>query len=555
MERSEIIALIKSNFLFRQYSEEDLEMIVDQFRIWDYEKGQLIFEQGSPAEHLFLVYRGKVFLTHHSRKDKRSLGLFESGDLFGYDMLKYDNLYQCTAVAQTETTVLWLDQESTSHLLQNLPALHEDLQILFESYLLDLQIPLSWREPNEVVYFISRRHPLDLVNRLVPPAGWTLVSMIILAVLFNMASGKIYPWILTGVDAGVILLWFILAVIDWSNDFSIVTNRRVVFQEKVILLYDTRHESPLRMVLSVTTQTDWLGRQFSYGDILIRTYAGQVCFPKVPSSRKIAVLIDVQTERAKSGLQIEEQTHLEEMVRETIGLRGKAKDIPVAEKKVVPELQSGSLVSGLADLFRLRKEENGVLTYWTHWYILLKRIGLPTIILLVLLASLVARVLDLLTFIELKSLLAILFVSVPVVVLWWIYQYYDWRNDQYIITADQVIDVYKKPFGREERRAAPLKNILSIEFERLGLVGLLLNFGTVYIKIGETTLTFDYVYNPSDVQRELFSRLAARDEIQKNQEKLAIQKNVAGWIEAYHKVSTGKDKSQSYFPEKEENSF
>lgn len=36
-----------------------------------------------------------------------------------------------------------------------------------------------------------------------------------------------------------------------------------------------------------------------------------------------------------------------------------------------------------------------------------------------------------------------------------VYQYIDWRNDLFQLTANQVIDVDRKPFGRESRRSAP----------------------------------------------------------------------------------------------------
>ena len=94
---------------------------------------------------------------------------------------------------------------------------------------------------------------------------------------------------------------------------------------------------------------------------------------------------------------------------------------------------------------------------------------------------------------------------------WWLYQYIDWHNDVYLITSDQVVDVNKKPLGHEDRQAAPLKNILGIEYKRLGIIGLLLNFGTVFIRVGDRQLTFDQVFNPSEVQRELFHRLTAKN--------------------------------------------
>ena len=48
------------------------------------------------------------------------------------------------------------------------------------------------------------------------------------------------------------------------------------------------------------------------------------------------------------------------------------------------------------------------------------------------------------------------------IILWWVYQYLDWRNDIFQVTPDQILDIDKKPFGSEERRAAPLENILAM---------------------------------------------------------------------------------------------
>ena len=69
--------------------------------------------------------------------------------------------------------------------------------------------------------------------------------------------------------------------------------------------------------------------------------------------------------------------------------------------------------------------------------------------------------------------------------LWWLYNYLDWHNDIYLITNEQVVDVNRKPLGKEERRAALIRNILSVEYKRMGVIGLLLNFGTVFIRVGE----------------------------------------------------------------------
>jgi hypothetical protein len=109
----------------------------------------------------------------------------------------------------------------------------------------------------------------------------------------------------------------------------------------------------------------------------------------------------------------------------------------------------------------------------------------------------------------------------------------DWHNDLYIISIDQVVDVNKKPLGHEERQAAPIKNILSIEFRRIGILGLLLNFGTVYIRIGDRQLTFDNVARPSDVQRELFHRLAEVNAEEKKSQIEAEKQRLGDWFASY----------------------
>jgi hypothetical protein len=115
---------------------------------------------------------------------------------------------------------------------------------------------------------------------------------------------------------------------------------------------------------------------------------------------------------------------------------------------------------------------------------------------------------------------------------WWSYQYQDWKNDIYILTDDQLVDVNKKPLGNEDRRSAPVKNIQTVEYERKGLMNIILNFGTVKIKIGNEELTFNNVYQPSTVQGEVYSRYKTYfDTAKKNDQQRFIE-----WIKAYDEL-------------------
>jgi hypothetical protein len=97
------------------------------------------------------------------------------------------------------------------------------------------------------------------------------------------------------------------------------------------------------------------------------------------------------------------------------------------------------------------------------------------------------------------------------------------------------VDAEKKPLGREERKAAPLENILSIEYRRLGLLGLMLNFGTVTITVGANKFTFETVFNPSQVQQDIFRRMNERIEAKKQAEITAERERISDWIMVYHR--------------------
>ena len=117
---------------------------------------------------------------------------------------------------------------------------------------------------------------------------------------------------------------------------------------------------------------------------------------------------------------------------------------------------------------------------------------------------------------------------------WWIYQYVDWTNDIFRVTNDQILDIDRKPLGTEERRAAPLDNILSTRYERIGFLGYILNFGTVYIDIGSAQFAFEDVMDPAGVQSDLDRRRLTRISSKEAAERTTERNRMADWMAAYH---------------------
>jgi hypothetical protein len=78
---------------------------------------------------------------------------------------------------------------------------------------------------------------------------------------------------------------------------------------------------------------------------------------------------------------------------------------------------------------------------------------------------------------------------------WLAYNYADWRNDIYSLTPDQVIELTANRLGRNPGARPPGEDTGS-GYERRGIIPMLLNFGTVYIRVSTEVLTFDNVYHP-----------------------------------------------------------
>ena len=134
-----------------------------------------------------------------------------------------------------------------------------------------------------------------------------------------------------------------------------------------------------------------------------------------------------------------------------------------------------------------------------------------------------------------------LFVLAPVALLivlgWWIYQYVDWSNDIYQVTPDQILDIDRKPLGREQRTAAQLESILATDYERYGILGVFLNYGTVHITVGGSKMTFHDVFDPPSVQQDIDRRRMARNAAREETRVKAERERLADWFLAYNEIT------------------
>lgn len=492
-------------------TEDDLRAAASAFEIVTLEAGRCLIEPKAEANTFYLVWSGQLSLTYTDKHGQpRLVNALQDGDFFGFEALFENSKYLTRVTAVSDVELLVCGAGTLGAFLADFPEIRASLKQLYDSYLLMLQSPMDWLDEDEGVYYIARRHPVFLLQRLFPPVLFGVVSIPVLVYLYLLNQDWMVILLALIAVCGLwTLIWLAWQYMDWANDFSIITNKRVVFQERVLLLYDSRQEAPLDTLMSSAVKSSQMGRWLGYGNVAMRTYTGTVTFSQLANPDDVVSMLDDHAQRAKLSRIHTNLEVLEGMIEERIN--GGGRDTAGVQVPARTDVRTGTIPNFLTNLFQMRTEENGVITYRTHWFILLKSIWAPSFILLLLFVILILTLAGLFELLSPGATLALVAVMGVIVSSWWIYRYIDWRNDRYIISDDQIVDLFKRPLGQEEKRAAPLRNIQTIEFERVGLPGLILNFGTVKIRVGDTLFTFNNVYNPSEVQHELFRRLAQRN--------------------------------------------
>jgi CRP/FNR family transcriptional regulator, cyclic AMP receptor protein len=106
----------------------------------DYRKRTPIFAQGSAADAVFYIVKGKVKLTVLSTRGKEAVvAILNSGDFFGEGSLAGQPLRMATATAMSECSILRVQKETMVRMLHNEPALSE----LFMAYLLSRNVRIE----------------------------------------------------------------------------------------------------------------------------------------------------------------------------------------------------------------------------------------------------------------------------------------------------------------------------------------------------------------------------------------------------------------------------
>lgn len=547
------VFFLARSHLFRGLEEEDLAVIAAMFDEVEYLAQHTIFKQHDPADDFFIIYSGSVNVSRIKNREEQQLAVLVAGDYFGGEALSKHQVRKrtTTIIAKEKVLLLKITRLQYEEIIRQFPQIEINFVVSLSSRDLSRKLMFKWVRPDEVIYFIARKHPILLVQGLLGP----VFALFVVFVFFLLARNALFQSILASVATGLALFaifgWGVWNVLDWGNDFYIVTNQRVVWLEKVIGIYDSRQEAPLDKILSVGVETVLVGRALAYGNVIVRTFVGLIPFKRVSQPYQAAAIVEEYWRRAQETSHRRDVEVMKNELSVKLGLKEKKKEIkPLApERKVLPSPYKPGLWMILSrDIFRLRFEERGTITYRKHFLVLLAQEAWSTVLMTLTIGFIGWRLwilagnegVQLLTWSQgrliVDPFVMILFIVFLIVLFpWWVYQYLDWSNDIFQVTHDQIFDIDRTPLGTEKRRAAPLDNILSTRADRVGFLGYIFNFGNVYISVGSAELVFEDVYDPVAVQLDIDMRRLAHQAKKQEAKDRAERENMAEWLATYHK--------------------
>ena len=534
---ADIASLLLREYLFQGLSVQQVTEIAAQFEPVDYEPGQVVFYQWDQADSFYYVYRGQVVVTETIRNREVELNKLNPGDFFGEESLLTFHPRAATVTAVNKSILLRLNIDRFNRLLQQYPEINSNLSATAESRRLARQERFDWLEPDEVIYLIIRKHDFFLFLSMIVPVIFGVASLPVL--VFGFAGAGPFA-LATG--AGMLLValaWGVWNYLDWANDYYMVTSKRVVWLEKVIMLYDSRREAPLDAVLATDVVSSQLGRIFKYGNVNVRTYTGSILMRNAREPYLFAAFVDGYKNRTINISHEKELERIERDLEEALKQRLDPNTVkpphlvvPLRKPQSITPPKTGGLKDILKTFLKVRYEVNGVITYRKHWFLLLQKAWAPLLGLFALVAFdtflIVERMFGVVGF-AFSSLAGIILLG------WLVYHYWDWNNDIYRLTPTQILDIERKPLGREQKKTANLDSPdFRVEHERANLIGILLNFGNVIVSVGQTKFTFEGVYNPDEVHQDVADYREALTRKKQQVQAQTEHERMLDWLMTYY---------------------
>jgi uncharacterized membrane protein YdbT with pleckstrin-like domain len=463
-------------------------------------------------------------------------------------------------------TLFYLEQEEFDAMMDRLPGVRKQLEEAAgrRSKVLGLS-RYDWQEADEIVLWMAQR---NIVPQFFESLGglifWHFIAGVLAVVSFvplpliGMVS-LTWQWALRIAAFLIVSLVWIWYMVDWTNDYLVLTNRRIVHVERYGILRETRSEIPIRAVQNVDMARGWPTSFLGLSDITIKTIGGTLTFEHIADAEHLQSRILDQRNLALQATRHEDRDEIRQTLLKVLKPQSLAEPLqpqqPPDALSALPQVKPKAparppLSERLRSLRQMRQVKGDEITWRKHWLVLLGRLTGPIILLLI--GSLLSLFTWWLPKVPTSApqistfITTILVLAIPAALLWGWWEFLVWGGDVYTLSSNRIIDIERLPLGlREKRRESNLDRIQDIDVDIPNILARAFGMGDVYIKTGAagSDLTFHDVADPYGVQRDIFHQLAKLRRTEERQRRAQTMEEITRWLAVYNELTTKTTKS------------
>ena len=542
-----LVKMLRGHPILEGMSDSQIEELAGRAKFEPRKAGETIIHQGAAGDTFYFIIDGQVRVIDTSRQPPLLLAYLQNNQFFGERALLFNTPRDATVDVVVDTQLAAFDRSAWNWLIGNLPGLSEKLTEVKAYYDEQARFDFPGRHLDEVVIRKDNRHILAFIAKLPGPLILIVLGLAVEILVLNLGFSTFGIFSILAILFIVMgILWMIYTYVDWLNDDFIITSDRVVHIERNIIYGQQREEAPLPQIQDVTTDIPNLFAQFfDYSDLTIKTAgAGDIRFDGLPQADKIKAAIFEQRTQALRRVEASDTAAIRKSLVERMSWDvGPIEPSTLIATTPVSAKQKLKLPRFLNYLIpKPREEKAGTIIWRKHYLVLLKYITSPIIIALVCFYFLLDALFGLRFFLlPQPSIVWPLLILEIFIFIWYLYAYDTWYKDVYIVTPVSIIDIEGSAFNLrgEKRRQGMFDVIQNTTVNIPNLLAQWLNMGDVVIQTAGTigTFTFKQVYNPRDVQQEIFNRWVAHKENERRKARTAEEKRYTRWLGEYHELA------------------
>ncbi len=547
-----LVAKLSRVRLFESLDSQQLAIIARTGKTVRYERGQVIIREGDTDKFFYVIIEGQVRVWIQPPEGLRQLRNYHhAGDFFG-ELIFFEGHEARGATVDVidDVELVCFDQKGFDLIVER-QQIANYMRDWSQRRIEHSNRPFSGKHWDEISIVLAHKSWVALIQLLAFPIAIIVLSWVTLGLLstYNLLVFEVTISVLIAITIGM-GLWIFWMVEDWRNDEFIVTSKRLIHIERVLVppFPVERHEAPIDQVQDVTTRNHGLLTPlFGVRSLEIKTAgAGTIRFPFLDDAAGIADQIFTSRKLARTRRNVEERSRIRQSLQKELerGVISALSPLESGEKPSFTPEPQGFLLK-LLDYFvpRFRIVKRDQIIWHKHWLILLKEAGAQFVLFLLSLALLFLAFIwpDVANALRWYLLIPLSLLAVLASFGWYVWCYDGWRNDVYIVTESRIIDVEGSPFHlhKETRTEGAFDTIQNTYYSSPGWLARILRIGRVTISTAakQDAFTFDYVARPEEVQQEIFKRVMAYRERKEQAEAERQSAEFTKWFGIYHRVA------------------